>query len=228
MFRLQKTAIYKRSIITLFFHFCLKIEEKVSDATTVLLYLERLVELGLLDALFKRFAAYLDAEGYKAKKGQIIDASIVGVPEQRNDREENHRIKEGEVPEDWNNAKRRQKDMQARWPKKHDKNYYGYKSHIGFDHKNKLILHFRVSDVSVQDSQVLDDVVDLENSGAGLLADNAHRSEGTEAVLIAGYCSQIDFKESGTRHRRCSSINAIERVQRCELGLSMYLDFSET
>jgi hypothetical protein len=58
------------------------------------------VELGLLDALFERFSAYLDAEGYQAKKGQIIDASIVEVPKQRNAPEENPRIKEGEVPED--------------------------------------------------------------------------------------------------------------------------------
>ncbi len=175
----------------------LEMEDKVPDATTVWLYRERLVELGQLDALFKRFAAYLDAEGYQAKKGQIIDASIVEVPKQRNDRDENRRIKEGEIPEDWSDTKRCQKDVQARWTKKHGKSYYGYKNHIDIDHKNKLIRQFKVSDASVHDSQILDEVVDPENSGADLLADSAYRSEETEAVLkAAGYRSQINFKGS--------------------------------
>jgi len=175
----------------------LKMEEQVPDATTVWLYRERLVELGLLDALFKRFAEYLDAEGYQAKKGQIIDASIVEVPKQHNNRDENRRIKEGETPEDWSDAKRSQKDVQARWTKKHGKSYYGYKNHIGIDHKNKLIRQFTVTDASVHDSQALDEVVDPENSGADLWADSAYRSEETEAVLkAAGYLSQINFKGS--------------------------------
>ena len=33
--------------------------------------------------------------------GQIIDASIVAVPKQRNSREENARIKAGETPAGW-------------------------------------------------------------------------------------------------------------------------------
>ena len=33
--------------------------------------------------------------------GQIIDASIVPVPQQRNSRDENARIKDGETPEGW-------------------------------------------------------------------------------------------------------------------------------
>ena len=60
--------------------------------------------------------------------GQIIDASIVAVPKQRNSREENARIKAGETPAGWEDkpAKRRQ-DVEARWTKKHGKSHYGYK-----------------------------------------------------------------------------------------------------
>jgi hypothetical protein len=35
--------------------------------------------------------------------GQIIDASIVAVPKQRNSRDENTRIKDGETPAGWEN-----------------------------------------------------------------------------------------------------------------------------
>jgi len=185
--------------------------------------------LGLLDALFKRFAAYLDAEGYQAKKGQIIDASIVEVPKQRNDREENRRIKEGEAPEDWSDAQRRQKDVQARWTKKHGKSYYGYKNHIGVDHKNKLIRQFKVPDASVHDSQVLEDVIDPQNSGADLWADSAYRSEETEALLkAAGYRSQIHYKGSRNKALTEQQQDPTESVQRCEFGLSIYSGFNKT
>ena len=75
-----------------------------------------LTEQGLLEGLFERFNAYLSERGYQAKAGQIIDASIVPVPRQRNTREENAAIKGGELPEDWedNPAMRRQKDTDAR------------------------------------------------------------------------------------------------------------------
>ena len=57
---------------------------------------------------------------------------IVAVPKQRNSREENARIKAGETPAGWEDkpAKRRQKDVEARWTKKHGKSH-GYKNHGG-------------------------------------------------------------------------------------------------
>ena len=57
--------------------------------------------------------------GFQAQAGLIVDASIVQVPIQRSRREENARIKAGEVPEDWCAAKCGQKDVDARWTKKH-------------------------------------------------------------------------------------------------------------
>ena len=45
--------------------------------------------------------------------GQIIDASIVAVPVQRNGGDENAQIKQGEIPKNWADkpAKRRQKSL---------------------------------------------------------------------------------------------------------------------
>jgi hypothetical protein len=40
----------------------------------------------------------LNEAGYTAQKGQIIDASFVEVPRQRNSRDENEQIKNGETP----------------------------------------------------------------------------------------------------------------------------------
>lgn len=101
----------------------LQIEDRVPDAKTVRLFRERLTELGLIDRLFVRFADVLDTHGYEARNGQIVDASIVKAPVQRNRREDNEKIKRGDEPEDWSENKRRQKDTDARWTKKRGKSY---------------------------------------------------------------------------------------------------------
>ena len=109
----------------------LTLEDKVPDAKTVWLYREQLSQAGVIETLFDDFDGYLKSQGYQAMGGQIIDASIVAAPIQRNSREENEQIKRGESPEAWADepAKRRQKDRDARWTKKHGKSHYGYKNH---------------------------------------------------------------------------------------------------
>ena len=51
--------------------------------------------------------------------GQIIDATIVPAPRQRNSRDDNAKIKAGETPAEWETqpAKDCQKDKDARWTK---------------------------------------------------------------------------------------------------------------
>src|SRR5262249_2635798 len=90
------------------------------DATTIWLFREALAQAGLIDKLSERFGQHLETEGYIARGGQIIDATIVSVPKQRNTKEENEAIKAGKTPEGWEQqpAKNAQKDKDARWTKK--------------------------------------------------------------------------------------------------------------
>jgi IS5 family transposase len=53
----------------------------------------------LIEKLFSQFEHHLAAQGYVARGGQIIDATIVAVPKQRKDRDENKEIKAGDLPE---------------------------------------------------------------------------------------------------------------------------------
>ena len=101
----------------------LGLDGRVPDAKTVWLYREALAQAGVTEALFRQFDGHLARQGYIARGGQILDASIVRVPVSRNTRDENAAIKQGEVPEDWAErpAKRSQKDTDARWTKKHGK-----------------------------------------------------------------------------------------------------------
>ncbi len=79
----------------------LGIEDAVPDAKTVWLFRKQLGDCGLIEPLFEQFNAYLVSQGYQAQCGQIMDATLVPVPKQRNRREENTQIKQGEVPSDW-------------------------------------------------------------------------------------------------------------------------------
>ena len=131
--------------------------------------------------------------------GQIIDASIVAVPKQRNSRKENAGIKAGETPECWQDkpAKRRQKDVEARWTKKHGRSHYGYKNHVNVDRRHKLVRRYQVSDAAMHDSKVLDDILDGDNTALGVWADSAYRSAEIEAALKKkGLRSRIHRKAS--------------------------------
>ena len=97
----------------------LGLEDAVPDATTIWLFREALVEAGLIDKLFDRFSQHLRVKGYIARGGQIVDATIVSAPKQRNSKYENEAIKAGKTPGEWEKkpAKNAQKDKDARWTK---------------------------------------------------------------------------------------------------------------
>ena len=53
----------------------------------------------MIETLFEQFDGYLSQQGYVARGGQILDASIVFVPRNHNPRDENAAIKNGEEPQ---------------------------------------------------------------------------------------------------------------------------------
>lgn len=71
------------------------------DEKTVWLFREQLIESDALKKLFDLFEQFLTIKGYTAKVGMIIDSSLIEAPKQRNNRDENKQIKNGETPEEW-------------------------------------------------------------------------------------------------------------------------------
>ena len=180
-------------------------EDNVPDAKTLWVFREQVARHGLTEKLFDAFDQQLWYAGFIPKGGQIIDASLVNAPKNRNKRDENKQIKEGKTPEGWNDQPnmKRQKDLDARWTKKHGKSHYGYKNHINIDKENKLIRRYEVTDASVHDSQVFDDLLDEENSGRSVWADSAYRSKKRERELREqGRISRIQHK--GHKHKALS------------------------
>jgi IS5 family transposase len=172
----------------------LGIEDGIPDATTLWLFREKLAKASLVEKLFERFDQHLAAQGYMARGGQMVDATIVPVPKQRNSRDENEIVKAGETPAEWERklAKLRQKDRDARWTKKHGQSFFGYKNHVNADARHKLIRRYEVTDAAVHDSGPLDALLNKGNTSADVFADSAYRSAAIEAKLKAnGFRSRI-------------------------------------
>lgn len=170
----------------------LQIGDTVPDQKTIWHFKEQLKEKDLSGKLFELFTQSLISNGVVAKEGSIVDASFVNVPRQRNSREENAAIKQGNIPESFeeNKAKLAQKDTDARWVTKNKERHYGYKNHVNVDAKTKLITKFTTSSASVHDSQKACELID--HTDKRLYADSAYISDDIEnKIWLKGIKSYI-------------------------------------
>lgn len=192
----EKTQFYIQDRLSFMRFLGLGMDGQVPDEKTIWWYRNSLAQGGWIDRLFKKFNGCLDEAGLKAQEGQIIDATIVEVPRQRNHKDENDQIKKDEPPEEWkkDKAKLRQKDVDARWVQKNGVNHFGYKNHINVDKKHKLIRSFEVTAASVHDSEVFEEILDGKNRKK-IWADSAYRSkEKSKALKRKGYDNQTHYK----------------------------------
>ena len=163
----------------------LTIADDIPDSKTVWYFKEQLIDIKILDSIFTLFLEHLSKIGLVANEGKIIDASFIEVPIQRNSKEKNDLIKEGKGAELWADKpnKKAQKDVDARWTKKNNINYYGYKNHTKADVKSKIITNFQVTDASVHDSQVLNNLLTDSDKGEDFYADSAYTGEKQEEII---------------------------------------------
>jgi len=159
--------------------------DKVPDEKTVWAFRENLTTKGLVEDIFFQFNNYLELKGLIMNEGKMIDASFTIAPRQRNTRDENKIIKEGNGDELWNDKpnKKKHKDIDARWTKKNGETFYGYKNHAKVDTKSKFIDKYEVTDASVHDSQVLDDLLTEKDAGQDFHADSAYTGEEQEKII---------------------------------------------
>ena len=160
----------------------LGIEDRIPDAKTVWLFRQQLTEQGSIEELFEQFDSYLRQQGYEAKQGQIVDASLVPVPKQRNRRSENQQLRNGEIPQHgYEHPRRRsQKDTEARCTQQNGESHFGYKHHINVDVEFGFIRRYQVTDAAVHDSQALPEILNIDNQDDAIWADSAYRSQDPE------------------------------------------------
>jgi IS5 family transposase len=174
---------------------------KVPDQNTIWNFREQLKEGDTVRQLFDRFHRELQNKNLIVNKGKIIDASIVEAPRQRNSREENEGIKQGEVPEEWSAKKRSHKDTDARWTKKNKENFFGYKNHVKVDSKKKFVCAYEVTDASVHDSIAGVDLLSQKDKGQPLYVINKVHEKGYRNQPLSKGQKRSNKAKSRTRVR---------------------------
>jgi IS5 family transposase len=196
----------------------LSLADPVPDANTIWTFREALTRAQIkgkpaIEVLFARFDAALRQAGFLAMGGQIIDASIVTCPKQRNTDEEKQAIKQGRLPEGWSDEpnKLAQKDRDARWTVKWSKAKpaedgsprvdiavpaFGYKNHLGIDRRHGLIRTWAVTNAAHYEGALLPALLDRSNTASDVWADTAYRSKANEKHLADhGLRSRIHRKK---------------------------------
>ena len=193
----------------------LGLSDRVPDARTIWLFREKLTRIGAIGPLFDRFDAMLRQSGYIAMSGQIVDASLIAAPRQRNTNEEKKAIKEGQVPDGWKDkpAKLRQKDRDARWTVKFTKAkprsdgskppvdlaipVFGYQNHISVDRGFGFIRKWSATDAAAYEGRRLrEGLLDKTNTASAVWADTAYRSAANEAFMAKnGFVSHVHRKK---------------------------------
>lgn len=133
--------------------------------------------------------------------GQIVDATLVAAPKQRNTAPEKEAIKAGKSASGiWPDepARAAQKDTDARWTLKFAKAKplangkpgidiaiptFGYKSSVSICRTFGFIRKAKVTDAARFDGRMLRDVVTSANTASDVWADTAYRSQANEAWL---------------------------------------------
>lgn len=163
----------------------LELSHRVPDCNTVWNFKQVLTKDDNEKKLFDLFYKVVAEKNLIVNEGKMVDASFHEAPRQRNSREENQEIKEGKTPSDWekNKNKLAHKDVEARWTKKNNETYYGYKNHVKADTESKLIDNYLVTSASVHDSQPLEQLLDEKDKGQPLHADSAYASEEMEGMV---------------------------------------------
>ncbi|TXK33778.1 IS5 family transposase [Pontibacter qinzhouensis] len=181
----------------------LTLADDVPDSRTVWLFRERLTDLGLVEELFALFLARLEELRLVVHEGKIVDASFVEVPRQRNSKEDNEKIKSGQVPEGWEQQPKmlRQKDMDARWTMKRLQAYDGYKNHTKCDAASKLLTGYAVTDASVHDSNELLDLLTGKDKDQPLYADSAYVGKDLHEKLVQDKKVAVKVCEKGYRNK---------------------------
>ena len=101
----------------------------------------------------------------------------------------------------WNDNKHKKahKDIDARWTKKNNETFFGYKNHAKVDSKSKFVNKYVVTDASVHDSQALEELLDEKDKGQKLYADSAYTGENQEKT-IAKHEMDNQVHEKGYRN----------------------------
>jgi IS5 family transposase len=161
----------------------IELGEVVPDEKTLWAFRERLISVDAIEETFYWFNRHLSEQGFAAKGGTLVDATIIETPVRR-------------VTDDGRTTQEKaQRDDDATWVKKNNLSFFGYKNHVAVDAAHKLVQCYDVTPCSTHDSQCSELLLDTPNESPENYADSAYRSQRNELLCIAiGKVSRIHYK----------------------------------
>ena len=184
----------------------LGLSDRVPDAKTIWMFRERLTRAGAIDRLFRWFDAAIRAAGYIAMSGQLVDSTLVAAPKQRIRGTRSRPQRAGKTAHEKFGRMTLRRRVRKTWtPVGGSKRArpgaildiaiptFGYKAHTSIDRYYRLIPCWEVTDASRHDGHWLrQGLLDPTNTGAGVWADTAYRSQQNEVFLERhGFVSHI-------------------------------------
>ena len=171
-------------------------EGEVPDETTLCRFRGKLIELNLLETIFKEINLDLEKQGLKVNpsKGAVVDATIIssaGRPQKQMDAVVIDR--EEPVTVECHNLQL-SSDADARWLKKGDKSYFGYKGFIITDSDKGFIEHVHVTSANVSETRELKAVIE------GLQMNCLYGDKGYASLENREHLKNLNI-EDGIMHR---------------------------
>jgi IS5 family transposase len=124
----------------------LRAGEAVPDESTICRFRQRMITAGLHERLLDLLNSQLATAGYLVKRTMLVDATLIESSRKRPD----HQVAlEGKAP-----------DTDARYTRKNNQRYYGYKAHVSADGDNQMVCRAKITPANVDDSQVFDELID--------------------------------------------------------------------
>ena len=175
----------------------LGLSDPVPDANTIWTFREAVTRAEIagrpaIEGLFSAYDMALRQAGFLAMGGQIVDATVVAVPKQRNTEAEKADLKAGCVPDAWKAkpAEDGSKRIDLAVPA------FGYKNHVCIDRRHGLIRTWTATDAARHDGAQLPGLLSKANTASDVWADTAYRSKANEAHLAGnGFRSRIHRKK---------------------------------
>jgi len=105
--------------------------------------------------------------------------------------------------------------VDARWTKKNNETYYGYKDHVNVDAAYKLIRKYEVMSASSADIKSFEALLDKKNTDKRVWADKAYRGKQAEEALGDQFLDRINHRK--TQGEWISQTHRRENVKRSKI-----------
>lgn len=168
--------------------------EDIPDRAVLIRFRKEYFKKQTPQKVFNQLFKHLQKDGLIVKAGSIIDSTIIESPGKRS---------------------RKKRDRQARYFKKNDERYFGYKMHINADRDTKLIKRVIITSANRHDSECFDKLLSKRTTKQ-VYADKAYASPVEESILgdkgIESYLMRKSYrgralsKDNEERNNRISKI----------------------